>query len=141
MTNLKVYLNLFLPAVNCTLGCSTLEYLVLTAQPFVFNTHCGTAFCVPTNLGIHPVMPDPTPTAAILSGLVRTHKHEVRLFNKYHTVYHAYKKVISRFISEKYYKSLSSRVIGFAKVTSLQILTHLVNIDGNYRVITVISGG
>ena len=84
------------------------------------------AFRVPTNPGIHLVMPDPTPMAAILSGLVRTHKHEVRLFNKYHTVYHAYKKVISRFISEKYYKSLSSRVIGFAKVTSLQILTRLV---------------
>ena len=29
-------------------------------------------------------------------------------------------------ILEKYYKFLSSRIIGFAKVTSLEILTHLV---------------
>ena len=36
------------------------------------------------------------------------------------------KKVISRLIPEKYYKYLSSRIIGFAKVTSIQILTHLI---------------
>ena len=29
-------------------------------------------------------------------------------------------------ITEKFYKSLSSRIIGFAKVTSLDILTHLI---------------
>ena len=29
-------------------------------------------------------------------------------------------------IPEKYYKSLSSRIVGFAKVTNLQILTHLI---------------
>ena len=29
-------------------------------------------------------------------------------------------------ISEKFYKSLSSRIIGFANVTSLKILTHLI---------------
>ena len=82
----KVYLNFFSPAVNCTLGCGTLGYLVLTEQPSVFNTHCGKAFLPPKNLGIYPVMPDPYPTAAILSKIVRTHNHEVCLFNKYHAV-------------------------------------------------------
>ena len=61
-------------------------YLVLMAHPTVFNTSCGTAFVTPRNTGIHPVMPDPAPTAAISSKLVRTHKHEVRLFNKYDAV-------------------------------------------------------
>ena len=42
MTNLRVYLNLCSSAVNCTLGYCTLVYLVLMAQPAVFNTHCGT---------------------------------------------------------------------------------------------------
>ena len=96
------------------------------AHPAVFNTHCGTAFCVPKNTGIHPVMTEPTPTAAILSELVRTHKHEVRIFNKYHAVNRACKKVINKSIPEKYYKPLSSFIIGFAKVTSLQILTQLI---------------
>ena len=83
-------------------------------------------FCAPTNTGIHLVLPDPTPTAAIFSELVRTHKHEVCLFNKYHAVDRACKKVISKLTPEKYYKYLSIRIIGFAKVISLQILTHLI---------------
>ena len=65
ITNLNVNLNSFSSAVDCTLGSGTLGYLVLTAQPSVFNTHYGTEFITPINTGIHPVMPDPAPTAAI----------------------------------------------------------------------------
>ena len=71
-------------------------------------------------------MPDPTRTAATLSELVRTHKHEVQLFNNYHSVDCPCKKVMSKLIPEEYYKSISNRIISFAKVTSLQILTHLI---------------
>ena len=71
-------------------------------------------------------MPDPAPMAAILSALVRTHKHEVRLFNEYHADDRACKEVISKLISENLYKSLSIHIIGFAKVTSLKILAHLI---------------
>ena len=86
MTNLNVYRNLSSSAVYCKLGCGALGYLVLTAQPAVFNTHCVTKFITPRNQGIHPVMPDPAPKAAILSQLIRTHKHEVHLYNEYHAV-------------------------------------------------------
>ena len=72
-------------------------------------------------------MPDPAPTAEILSDLVRTHKHEVQLFNEYHAVDRACKKVIYKLIPENFYKSLSSHIIGFTKVTSLEILTHLIS--------------
>ena len=82
MTNLNVYLNLSLSAVNCTLGCGTLGHLVLTAQSAVFNTHCGTEFVTLINPGIHPVIPDPAPTAVILSELLMTHNHRVRLFKR-----------------------------------------------------------
>ena len=126
MTNLNVYLNLCFSAVNCTLGCGTLVYLVLTAHPAVFNTHCGTDFVTPRNCGIHPVMPDPDPTAAIFSKLVRTHKHKIHLFNEYYAVNCACKKFISKLIPEKFYKLLSRCIIGFAKVKSLEILTHLI---------------
>ena len=81
MTNFNVYLNPCSSAVGCTLGCGTLGCLVVMVQAAVFSTHCGTPFMPPTNPGIHPVMPDPAPTAAILVELVRNHKHEVRLFN------------------------------------------------------------
>ena len=126
MTNLNVYLNLCSSAVDWKLGCGTLGYLVLTAEPTVFNTHCGIAFITPRNPGIHLVMPDPDPTAAILSELIRTHKQQVRLFNEYHAVDRACKKFISKLILEKFYNSLSSRIIGFTKFTSLEILTHLI---------------
>ena len=72
-------------------------------------------------------MPNPAPTAAILSELVRTQKHHVRLFNEYHAVERACKKVISELIPEKFYNSLSSCIIGSAKVTSFEILTHLIS--------------
>ena len=126
MTNLNLYLNLCLSAVDCTLGCSTLVYLVLLAQPAVFNTHCGTEFITPRNPGIHSVMPNPAPMAAIFSELGRTHKHEVLSFNEYHAVNRACKKVIRKLIPEKLYKSLSSLIIGLVKVTSLEILIHLI---------------
>ena len=70
-------------------------------------------------------MPDPAPTAAILAKLVRNHKHEFRLFNKYNAVDRACKRFISQLIPEKFYKSLPIWIIGFANVTCLQILTHL----------------
>ena len=98
MTNLNVYLNSCSSAVNCMLECGTLGYLVLAGQPGVFNTPCGTAFRVLTNPGIHPVMPNPTQTAAILSKLVRTHKRKVLLFNEYHAVDRSCKKFIRKLI-------------------------------------------
>ena len=101
-TNLNVYLNSCSSAVDCTLGCRTLEYLVLTAQPAVFNTYCVTPLITPRNPGIHPVMPNPDPTAAISSELVRMHKHHVRLFNEYHEVERACEKFVSKLIPEKF---------------------------------------
>ena len=71
-------------------------------------------------------MPDPAPTAKILSKLVGTHKHKICLFNEYYAVYCVCKKVIRKLILENFYKCLSSCIIGFAKVTSLEILTNLI---------------
>ena len=71
-------------------------------------------------------MHDPALTAAILSELVRTCKHQVCLFNEYHSVNRARKEVISKLMQEKFYKSLSSRIIGFTKFTILYTLTHLI---------------
>ena len=71
-------------------------------------------------------MPNPAPTAAVFPELVRTHKHEVCLFNEDYAVDHACKKAISNLITEKIYKPLSSRIVGFGKVTSLKTFTHLI---------------
>ena len=44
-----------------------------------------------------------------------------------HAVDRAFKTVIYKLTPEKFYKSLSRCIIGFAKVTSLEILTHLIS--------------
>ena len=126
MTNLNVYFNSCSSTVNCKIGCGTLGYIVLTAHPALFSIHFGTTFMPRTNTGIHPVMPDPALTATILAKLVRNHKHRVRLFNEYNAVDRACKRVISKLILEKFYKSLLIQIISFTKVTCLQILTQLI---------------
>ena len=126
MKNLNAYLNSCSSAFDCMLVCVTLVCLVLMAQPEVFNTHCGKAFLPPTNPGIHRFISNPAPTAAIFPKPVRNHKHGVCPFKEYHAVDRACKKVMSQLIRGKYYNYLSSRIIGFAKVTSLQLLTHLI---------------
>ena len=103
-----------------------LVYLVLTVKPSVFSSDCGTTFLPPTNTGIHLVMPNPAPTAAVLSRVVRYHKHEVHSFNKYHAVDQACKNSVSQLISEKHYNYLLIIIIGLSKFTCLQILTHLI---------------
>ena len=102
MTNLNVYLNSCLSVVDCTLGLRTLGYQVLASQLAILNTHCVTPFITPRNTGIHPVMSDPAPMAVILSELVKTQKHEVCLFNKYHAVDRACKKAILKLILQKF---------------------------------------
>ena len=116
MMNLDIYLNSCLSAFDCTLGWGTLGYLVLMAHPAIFNTHCVTEFATPRNTGIHPVMPDQDPMAAILSELIITHKHKVCLFHEYHAVDRACKKVISKLISENFTSPF--RVVSLASLMS-----------------------
>ena len=102
MIDSNVYLNVCSSSVNCTLMCGTLEYLVLTAQPVIFSTFCGTAFIQPVNSSVHPHIPTPVPSAAALTILVRDHKNNVRVFNEYHAVEKACKKVIQKLIPENF---------------------------------------
>ena len=68
MENLNVYLNPFLSAVYCTIGCGTLGYLFLRVQPAVFNTHCGKS-------GHSSSHTRPNSNGYNFPGLIRIHKH------------------------------------------------------------------
>ena len=126
LTDLGVYLNACSSGIHSDLGCGTLGYLVLTAQPAVFAVHCATAFVKPIKPGIHPTIPNPAPAAAVISTIVREHKEDMRVWKEYNMTDKACKKVVHALIPEKFYKSLSSRIVGFTKVTCLEILTHLI---------------
>ena len=96
MTNLNIYLNLCSSAVNCTLVCGTLCYLVLTAHSAVFSTHCGTPFLPPTITDIHLVMPNPSPTAAIFLNLSEpTSTTFLYLTNIMHSIGHLRRSSVS----------------------------------------------
>ena len=96
MMNLNVYLYSCLSAIDCTLGCGTLVYLVLTAQPAVFNTHYRTEFVTPINPGIHPVMPDPSPMATIFpNSSEHTNTKFISLTNTMQLIVHARKLSVS----------------------------------------------
>jgi len=86
MPELNVYLKSCSLSVPCVLGCGTLGYLVFTAQPSIFTTHCATAFVRPVNPGIYPSIPTPAPSTAALSIIVREHKNEVRVFTECNAV-------------------------------------------------------
>ena len=75
-----------------------LGYLVLMAQPTVFNTHCGTEFCYTNKFRHSSRHARPSSNERNFSELVRTHKHKIRLFKEYYAVDRAYKKVISKLI-------------------------------------------
>ena len=86
MIELNVYLNSCSSSIDYSLGCGSLRYLVLTAQPSIFTIHCGTAFIHPTNPGIHSFVPIPAATAAALTIIVRYYKHNVLVWKEYNAV-------------------------------------------------------
>ena len=74
LTNLGVYLNFCSSGIHSELGCGTLGYLVLTAQPAVFAVHCATTFVKPSKPGLHLTIPTPAPTSAVISTHARSDK-------------------------------------------------------------------
>ena len=96
------------------------------AQPAVFISYYGTQFLPPKHPDIHQVMTDSASTVDFFSELVRNHKHKVWIFNKYNVVYRMWKRVISQLIPEKFYNSLASQTISFAKFTCLNIWIYLI---------------
>ena len=125
LTDLNLYLNACSSGIHSHRGCGTLGYFVLTAQPPVFLLQCVIPFIVPIKPGIHPAIPNPAPPAAVISTLVREHKEDTRVWKEYYATDKECKKVVHAFVLEKFYKSISSRTLGFTRVTYLYILTHL----------------
>ena len=124
MTEVNGFLNACAASVYCNLGNGTVGYLVLTAQPASFWIASPTSFVKPVNPGVL-VLEDPAPTAAVIGSLTRQHIEDTRVFNKYHSVGRACKKVLCTLIPEAYFRSFKNKYTGYADVQCLEILTHL----------------
>ena len=118
MTEVNSFLNACATSVHCNLGNGTVGYLVLTAQPASFLIASPTSFVKPVNPGVL-VLEDPAPTAAVIGSLTRQHTEDTRVFNEYHSVDRACKKVFCTLIPEAYFRSFKNKYTGYANVQCL----------------------
>ena len=102
MTEVNGFLNACAASVHCNLINDTVGYLVLTAQPASFQIASPTSFVKPVNPGVL-VLGDPVPSAAVIRSLTSHHTEDTKVFNKYHSVYRACKKVLCTLIPEAYF--------------------------------------
>ena len=81
-------------------------------------------FVKPGNPGVL-VLEDPALTAAVTGSLTRQHMEDTRVFNEYHSVNRACKKVLCTIIPETYFRSFKNKYTGYANVQCLEILSYL----------------
>ena len=124
MTEVNGFLNACTASVHCNLGNGTVGYLVLKAQPASFQITSPTYFVKPVNPGVL-VLGDPAPSAAVTRSLTRQHTEYTRVFNEYHSVDRACKKVLCTIIPEAYFRSFKNKYTGYANIQCLEILSHL----------------
>jgi hypothetical protein len=82
---------------------------------------------------VFPVPNNPGPSAAVVAGMTaaviaettRLHKEATQVYRTYHNVDQAIKKLIIESFDDAYINALSDEIVGYAKCTSLQLLTHL----------------
>ena len=93
---------------------------MLTAQPASFTIASPTSFVKPVNPGVL-VLADPSPSAAVIRTLTRQYTEKMRVFNEYHSVDKACKKVLFALIPEAYFRSFKNKYTGYADVKCLDI--------------------
>ena len=97
---------------------------MLTAQPASLLITSPTSFVKPVNPGVL-VLGEPAPSAAVIGTLTRQHTEDMQVFNEYHSVNRACKKVIFTLIPEAYFQSFENKYTGYANVKCLEIISHL----------------
>jgi hypothetical protein len=64
-------------------------------------------------------------TAAVIAETTRLHREATQVYSTYHNLDQAIKKIIIESFNDAYLNALSDEIVGYAKCTSLQLLTHL----------------
>jgi hypothetical protein len=64
-------------------------------------------------------------TAALIAELTRLHREATQVYQTYHNVDQAIKKIILEDFDNSYLNALSDELVGYANCTSLDLLTHL----------------
>ena len=132
-TEVNGFLNACAASAHCNLGNDTVGYLALTAQPASFLIASPTSFgqtgqswCVGTGRPPHR-------QRAVIGSLTRQRTEDTIVFNEYHSVDRACKKVLCKVIPEAYLRSFKNKYTGYA---TLQCLKNSVTLMEYVRGIT-----
>lgn len=101
--------------------------MYLTVTPTVYNTQSATPFVPPVNPGVALVITQAMPTAAQITKAHRQHNSKAAIFKEYDDTDKALKALIMSVVDETYLRALRDRHVGYANLTTLQILRHLYN--------------
>ena len=101
-----------------------LGYLALTVKEEVYNTLSSTPFISPTNLGQHPTIP-PGATGPQIADIRRRYDKAFEEFKMYINIDKALKSQLIVAVDEKFIRGKRNKYVGYANVTTLQLLNHL----------------
>ena len=122
-------LNTCAASVHSHRGNGKLGLLALTVQLDVLDTLSSVKFEPPTNPGPHPTIPN-TSTASQITNIRRLHKEQFDEYLQYDQVDKALKSLLISAVDEACIRCLRHRHVGYAQVTTLQLITHLYDTYG-----------
>ena len=126
IAELQLKLNTNAASIYSHLGNGRLGLLFLTVKPAVYNTQYTVTFYPPTNPGQTPTI-STVSTGLKIAEIRRRHKDQFDEFQTYQQTDRTLKMILIASIDEAYIRSLRDKYIGYANVTTLQMLTHLYN--------------
>jgi hypothetical protein len=124
LSEIHLKLNTNAASIQSHLGNGLLGLLFLTVTPAVYNTQSAVVFTPPANPGPAVAIPQGS-TGPQITDLRRQHDHAAALYKEYDATDKALKSLLLSAVDETYVRSLRDRFIGYANVTTLQMLTHL----------------
>ena len=112
------------------LGGGALGHLALTVPTAVYATLSNTAFIIPVNPGAAPPNIAIASTAAQISANRDKYTDKLNTYRTYNNVQNALKQQLLASVDDIYVRTLRNVHTGYARVTTLQILSHLYQVYG-----------
>ena len=124
IAEVHLQLNANAASVQSHLGDGALGLLYLTVTPAVYNTLSLVPFIPPPNPGPDPIIPA-NATGPQINDIRLQFANATKLYKQYDTTDKALKQLLLGAVDDMFVRSLRNRHIGYANVTTLELLTHL----------------
>ena len=124
LKTLKLFLSTNAASVISHLGNGALGLLWLIVSDAVYNALSTVPFIPPINPGPIPIIPALS-TGPVIASLTATHERESKIFHEYNNTDKALKQLLLSVVDDMFTRALKNRFIGYANVSTKQLLTHL----------------